>query len=385
MFWVIFDTSTKRAYYRDVHNLLALPPGATIRYDYNEVHLSAAALAEAQKADRAINKVLVAYAQDKKFKKGDADPEGPIPYEQALWIGTRIARLGHLRHFGNRYFFDLQLGDYPTYEAAALEPIMRKLAAAGEVPFSKWVALSDLDIDPDSLARDKTSANWTSVIDALGTLPSQFAGDSFWRVAKIASGWRKTSIEPLLQNELEAEGNRDVQTGVQAVYPISELARLALEIESRVPESGEEPRDKEPETARTVTFSTESDGPLRSLNGRSLELRRYATEWIKVDVGATDRAAAQEYELMATTGPAAGAFPIGPELRFKFQIEKQFARVYFGILLGIASALFLTIGGSVVKDHLGWGILSLLVGLIAGLAATRLLTGRLILPGAKAA
>ncbi len=383
MFWVIFDTSTKRDYYRDVHNLLALPPGATIRYDYNEVHLSAAALAEARKADLAINKVLVAYAQHKKFEKGGADPEGPIPYEQGLWIGTRIARLRHLRHLDNRYYFDLQLADYPTYDVAALEPIMGKLAAAGEAPFRKWVAVSDLNIDPDSLARRTTSKNWTSVIDAIGTFPSQFAGDSFWRVAKIASGWRKTAVEPLLQNELEAEGNRDVKTGVQAVYPVSELARLALEIQSRMPESNEEPRDKEPETARTVTFSTAADGPLKGLNGKSLELRRYAAEWIQVDVSATDRVGAQESELTAVSEPSGGAFPIGPELRLKFQIEKQLARSYFGIVLAIASVLLLTIGAAVIKDHLGWGILWLLVGSILGVAATLLLTGRLVLPGTK--
>jgi hypothetical protein len=70
MFWVMFDTSTRRDYYRDVHNLLALPPGSTLRYDYGEYHVSSAAKEEAEKGDASSKMVLIAYAQSKSFEKG---------------------------------------------------------------------------------------------------------------------------------------------------------------------------------------------------------------------------------------------------------------------------------------------------------------------------
>jgi hypothetical protein len=385
MFWVIFDTSTKRDYYRDVHNLLALPPGATLRYDYNEVHLSDAAKIEAQKGGDAAKAVLVAYAQDKKFVKNGPDPKGPIPipFEQGLWVGTRIARLSHLRHLGNRYYFDLEMGDYPTNDGVSLQPIMEKLAAAEETPFRKWVAMSDIALDVDSLAKRSTSENWASVINVLGTIPSQFAGDSFWRVAGIASGPRRTPINSVLQPDLESVAGRDVTIAVQAAFPVSELDRLALQIESRMPEMEGEPSDKEPEKARTVTLATSTDGPLKDLNNRSIKLRRYATEWTESEVAGSDRVDAQLCELTATTGPQESDFPIGPEFRLRFQITKRLGRSYFAILLAVAAVVCGAFGADKIKDDPGSGILVILLGVFLALFAGFLWTGKVKLPGGK--
>jgi hypothetical protein len=307
MFWVIFDTSTKRDYYRDVHNLLALPPGSTIRYDYSQGLLSAAAIAEANKGDAGTTKVLVAYAQEKNYKKGDAGPKGPLAYPEGIWTGTRIADLRHLRFVGNRYYFDLEVLGYPADDSAAFHSIMLALSAAQEIPFAKWIAVSDQDANFQSLLHGEMSDNWASVINRLGQFPSQFAGDSFWRVAKIARSLQKSSITPLLIPRTEIIGNQEIKTGIEAVYPIFELEKLGFEIESRLPETDQESESREPEIARSLTCTTTTDGPLKDVNGRVLTLRRYAMEWIDTEVATSNRVDEQICEISMTTGPAAGA------------------------------------------------------------------------------
>jgi|GEM_PF-3484908 len=381
MFWVIFDTSTKRDYYRDVHNLLALPPGSTYRYDYNERHLSAAALEEAKKGDASAKKVLVAYAQGKNFKKGDADPGGPIVYDQGLWIGTRIANLSHLQFSVNRYYFYLEMLEYPASDDAAFGAIMQALAATQDTPFVKWVAMSNLDARFDALTKGTASDNWASVINRIGSFPSQFAGDSFWRIAKVASGPLRATIQPVLRDHSEVSAGQET-TVVEAVFPIFELDRIALQIESRIPEAGEEPREKEPEAARTVAFEATADSPLGGLNGRTLGLRRYASDWIETEVGGSDRIDAQLCDLTMKTGPAAGAYPIGPEFSLRFEAAKKPGIGYIALLLAVFSAVSLVAAGF-LKDQLGLAIFLAALSVVVALIAFYLWSGRVKLPGGK--
>jgi hypothetical protein len=215
MFWVIFDTSTKRDYYRDVHNLLALPPGYTIRYDYNVRHISAPALEEAKRGDAGEKKVLVAYAQANNFRKGDADPVGVIPYAQGLWIGTRIAKMRHLLFSVNRYYFYLEMLGYPAPDDAAFGAIMQALTTAQDAPFINWVTMSNLDAQFGVLTRGTHSDNWAAVVNKIGNFPSQFAGDSFWRVAQIARGQQRSAIAPIIRDHSEVSAGHENITGVR--------------------------------------------------------------------------------------------------------------------------------------------------------------------------
>jgi len=382
MFWVIFDTSTKRDYYRDVHNLLALPPGSMIRYDYNERHLSAAALEEAKKGD-ASAKVLVAYAQDKNFRKEGADPVGPIAYEQGLWIGTRIAYLSHLQFSVNRYNFDLEMLEYPAADDVALGAIMQALVAIKDTPFVKWVAVSNLDARFDELTKGTASANWAAVINRIGNFPSQFAGDSFWRIAKVASGPKRSRIQPVLRDHSEVSASTETVTGVEAVFPIFELDKIALQIESRMPEAGKEPRGKEPEASRTIAFETAAKGPLGDLNGRTLTLRRYANDWIETEVKGSDRIDAQPCDLTMRTAPSTGAYPIGPELQLRFEATKNPVRSYFALLFGVVGAICAIVGVDLFKDYPAWGLILITAGVLLGVFAYYLWSGRVKLPGGK--
>src|SRR2546426_8608020 len=91
-FWVIFDTSTLREYYLDVHNLLALPAGATMRYQYRVGLLSAAAQAAVENAETAPATVLLVYGQGKQYVKGDTERQDPL-FTDMLWVPTRLAEM----------------------------------------------------------------------------------------------------------------------------------------------------------------------------------------------------------------------------------------------------------------------------------------------------
>ena len=264
MFWVMFDTSTKPDYYLDVHNLLALPNGATIRYDYRENHIAASALVEARAQRKGI--ILLIYAQHAAFQKGGEDHKGVLPYDGALWIATQVASLSHIRNEGNRFYFDLELSGYPSNNVAALGRILEPLVRAGEVPFEKWITTSGRDEDFELIREGQPSANWTAVVDRIGTYPSQFADDSFWRVAKIATGDDRVPAIPTLKDHVETKDGQQVTTRVDAIYPAFELEKLGIEIESRMPEAGAEPAAEGNVGRRQVQFATAPDCPIRGLD-----------------------------------------------------------------------------------------------------------------------
>jgi hypothetical protein len=108
----------------------------------------------------------------------------------------------------NRYYFYLELLDYPRENAGAIAAIMRQLAASQETPFTKWVALSDRDREFESLNGGAPSENWTSIINSIGNFPSQFAGDSFWRIANVATGTNRLTRQPQINDLTEQSGNQ---------------------------------------------------------------------------------------------------------------------------------------------------------------------------------
>lgn len=376
----MFDTSTKLDYYRDVQNLLALPNGSTIRYDYRENHITAGALAEAG-ADR-MGKVLLAYVQHPAFRKGGDDPLGPLPYDGSLWIPTRIAELSHVRMKGNRTYLDLRLTGYPSNNIDALRRILKPLADAGEVPFAKWVATSEQNDDFELLHEGESSANWTAVIDRIGAAPSQFEGDSFWRISKIARGDDRIPIEPDLRDHIETEDGQQVVTRVKAIYPVFELEKIAIEVESRMPEAGAELAGEDRGAGRSVSFASSGGGPLKGFDKRSLRLRRYAQEWMETEVKGTDRTDAQTCHLTLTTAPAGpDDYPVGPELEILFEVAKKAGRAFWAIILALAAVAFGS--GVVAADEIAWRLVFLVLAALLALLAIYLWTGTIRLPGIR--
>src|ERR1700674_1058615 len=93
--WIIFDTCTRQPYYQDVHNLLALPAGSILRYQYRKLRLTDKALA-AVSAWQKWDAVLLVYAQSRAYAKKEPDPTAIFSFDDMLWVPTRFATLRNL-------------------------------------------------------------------------------------------------------------------------------------------------------------------------------------------------------------------------------------------------------------------------------------------------
>jgi hypothetical protein len=96
-FFVVFDTCTHAAYYGDVHQVLALPEGAVIRYEYKrrlfQRDTARAIDALVQTPARLPTPVLLMYGEKMGFTQGDKDPETMLSRNDSVFIPTRSAWL----------------------------------------------------------------------------------------------------------------------------------------------------------------------------------------------------------------------------------------------------------------------------------------------------
>jgi hypothetical protein len=376
MFWVIFDSSTRREYYQDVHNLLAMPAGSIIPYDYRTKYFSPSALAEME-ARRGGKEVLLVYAQSKAYQKNGEAPVGTIPFADGLWVGTRLATLRSASFSVDQYYIDLQLEGYPAPNEHALSEILRPLIHKSEAPFSKWIAISETDEHLRSLRAGADAENWTSIINKLGVAPSQFAGDSFWRISKVSSGEHATEIVPNTEERLSGSLRRAV-----AIFPVNGLGRLAIEIESRQPQGEEDGNLMEGE-ARAISVACGAE-VLAAFDGRSLPLRRFQHVPIEGQIASTDSFHAQDCKLHLATGPVPeGKYPVGPDFSLNLRVAMDPTRMKLAVLSGVLGAIGLTIGVALLRDHVEWGVPLVGVSVLLAVTSYYSLTGKFKLPGAK--
>jgi hypothetical protein len=381
MFWIIFDTATKRDYYRDVHNLLALPIGDTIRYDYGPQHLSDQALARADSHDLRPEKALLVYAQSATYRKGTPSPPAgePLPLEDSLWVPTRFALVERTTGTADRYFFDLKLAGYPDPSADAFQAIILPLVQAGDVPFNKWIALSELHSELTSMDTKDDSANWSKIVDTLSSDPSQFSGDNFWRISTVRSGLdpavpilpSASQLQPMISDQRNAVDGR-------AIYHIAELDHLSFQIETRTAQPADEAEQNPP---RVVCFAAPPHGPLSDLGQKSITIRRHSKELVPTEVGSTWRLSGQIIPLEINTLPKSDNYCVGPEVKLHFHVEKSKLRAWGGCLLGLFGFISMLVGGSdLVSTQTILGVALIGVGVMACAVACILLTGRIPLP-----
>jgi len=184
-FWVIFDTCTRPQYLMDLYNLLAMPNGSIIRYDYREKWISKNAIELATDFSTAggPTNILLMYAQKRDFLRGNLDPKGAFSYSQIIWIPTRIAEMKLIPpREGEAISFDLLLKGYPKNEQNIVRNIIEPLHKTNEVPYNIWVTISDKMEEFNILQKGESTENWQSIINGLSSSPSQFAGEIFWRL-----------------------------------------------------------------------------------------------------------------------------------------------------------------------------------------------------------
>ena len=357
---VIFDTCTKPAYYTDVHRLLALPEGGVIRYDYSSNHITSE-MRSAFDQSISFDTVLIAYAQARDYVKGQPAPHGIQKWEEMMWIGTRFARLlavwSEQRDQDRRYFLALEMQGYPVRQEELAGSIFRPLHAQEEVPYKIWVAQSPMTEAGVFSAGDDLTQGWTTVINCIGDPPSQFAGDSFWRVKTVRVSNRETHPTPVRSN------NRMTN------YRLPELASLELDFEVHSPI----------DRPRSLLVKAPESGPLDDLNGSRQEIERYRPITVRGRTNASNLLRSRDALVGLRTEPKTNEYPEGSEAELIFTVRKSGWRI---LSAGFLAAVSITAGIFAAQDSLGieLKILSALLVALTAVLTALVWTGKVGLP-----
>lgn len=326
-FWIIFDTCTRPEYYKDVHNLLALPRGTTMRYEYRDMWLSPSALEAATSPATAPQKILLVYAQWQGYRKGEGTPRNIPPSSEMIWLPTRIADMQLIVQEGANFFFDFKILDYPTIDNDQLMRILNPLIQAQEVPFYKWVSLSnDIQSFPAMLRGDEDE-NWQSIVDNLGSFPRQFRGDSFWRLVGPFRSTERQLFRPTYKKQIRK---------TVSSYELFENESCVIEVVSHNP-------PQTSQQARRLEIQFDKDGPLSVIGDTSFDLRQYTAFNIEVKAKRFEEMDEKTGTIWLSSSPQPSTWPIGPKLSIRFTIKKKKWRAIASLLtlvLGSAAILF---------------------------------------------
>jgi hypothetical protein len=373
-FWVIFDTSTRREYYQDVHNLIALPAGATVRYQYRDQYLSDAALNAVGDTASAPLMVLLVYGQWEKYVKGDRSKLSP-PASEMIWIPTRLAEM-HLipAPEGANFFFDFKVMGYPNVNKDTLKKILDPLVAAGEVPFQKWVSLSNNLSALEDLRQGKDSDNWQSIVDQLGSPPIQFAGDSFFRMEGPLRSTPARLISPIYVEDKQASGGAVEVRKVNALYDVFENEKLYLDVISASPPPSAARDDV---LVRNLEIQLEKDGPIANEGLKTLDLRQYNRERIIFRAKRYEELDERLAVITLSAGIRADQWPMGATIVQNYRIRKRPAKVIAALVTGSVAAVLLLVTLKFWDEDPVISIAVGFIGILLVVITVLLLTGKL--------
>lgn len=328
--WVFFDTGTKKPYYQDVHNVLAMPRSAVARYNYRKGWLSNDALSAAEA--RRTGQAVIVYMQHRQYEKGGQPPGAPYSFDDFVWVATRLANLEHIVQSGNNFDFDLRLDEYPRVSQTHLAQLLRPLFDAGETPSSKWVALSPQTQLVDVLREGGDRQNWPNIVDVLSSHPSQLAGDAFWRL----EGPYSTGGENIVPRHERSLAAHEVR-GVDALYTMPERSRFRFNVHVHTPPVGGANEQ------RTIRITEEEGESLAVVHPREVELRRYGQSSIEIKSRRFEELDTLSSMLRFSTEPTGNDWPTGANFRLIFEVQKNKLRTVLGALaIVLGAGVFLT-------------------------------------------
>jgi hypothetical protein len=386
---VVFDTCTRSQYYADVHQLLALPAGAILRYDYQEKYFSPEAFAYLRglkEPDCPVD-VILFYGQFNDYAKGSGDPEPKnrlLDVETAVLIPTRYARLRNVAvedrvggDGGSRsiIYFHMELSGFPDPDSPAIRPLLDMLAAKKELPFEKWVALAPEEADLSAFRQDGVQL-WGKVVDRLATPPSQFHGDVFWRIDHLEkeSGSERRTIVPQARAT-----NRFGQQDYFSDYQLDPLSSYRVTLSSFVPAA--EGKDLPDGTAVTIKAD---DGELLTIPEPKQEFRRNASSQFKIGVKAVADIKPRHVSLSLKTEVPDQKSPYTPGSVADISVVTSIGGYRVAGLLGLAiPGAVLGIWATVLfrDGNIPWGMVAGAVGVLLIFFSVALFTGRIKLPG----
>lgn len=389
-FFVVFDTCTHARYYGDVHEVLALPQGSIIRYEYKRYLFKATAAAA---LDGLVNDpaklpadALLMYGQKRGYRQGDPDSPGMLRWEDSVFIPTRSARIVAVARERDAdpesdvLHFHLETRGFIDPDSKWLEPMVRALEAANSLPFGRrneqyaWISLL-----PDSLQAHRGALvsdhqlPWSKVIDSLVTAPTQFEKDVFWRVREICPASHTAApSEPLPLQDRKT--NLRVHTSRwHRDYPLFEAERYEIFVQTYAPGAH---GHIVPGNATIAMTSRDDDQGLMKLSANPLEIVPNETSSQRFSID-TDTALESRYAGVRLETQVPGwtsPYPAGSMCTLTFAIRKRFYRLILGVvlLLGAALAAGSAAGAKInALEKGGLAVLALLLTAVGGWLLTK--------------
>jgi hypothetical protein len=324
----VFDTSQRAEYYGDVHNLMALPSGAAIRYDYRDVYLSTSGTELA--ASGGERPILFMYAQrDSRYTRIESVSNPDDSNAPPRFVATRLGRMVNVVRDGAKYYFDAVVAGYPSNDPALIDQVLAPLAASREVPWTKWVSTSDDAAAYARLAEGDDGTKWSAIVGALTQPRMQFENDVFWRVRGpfTAAG---TPIDARVQTVKQANAARQVVSQ----FDVIEHSTLHLEAISDSGGAAGAGGDLVARQSYNLDVSATNDKAITLLGAKSNQLRHYTSQ--QVDYRVEDAAIFGRLgvDLALSTSPKTGAWPVGPSIRLRHNIRRNNRRVALGAITG---------------------------------------------------
>jgi len=367
-FWVIFDTSQYPAYYRDVHDLIAAPKGYVLRYQYRDALLAESAWEHVQ-ANRELP-ILFLYAQkSSEYRREETKSLPSNDNAPTLFILTRVGRMRHMVREGGKVYFDFEVESYPdNNKATAINELMSPLVSSSEVPWTKWVTVSNNYELFQQLCAGSDEDNWRCLVELLGKSPIQFANDAFWRIKG-----------PFLKNgKVVSAAARKVKVNgevrrITSEYRWKENSLGFLQLVSSAPTQVSPHR---PQYA--VEAKVSGSEKLKIVGSGTYALRHYDEKPIEYTTLEMSPFRTDSADLILQTVPTSESWTAGPRLEMRHVIRKGHMISLLGIASGLAGLGLTTLGGSKLfeNDALN-GVKILLIGLLLLTGAKYMLTGKL--------
>jgi hypothetical protein len=368
-FWIIFDTCTRIEYYQDVHNLLCLPSGSILRYNYNKKYFEEISLAFSTKGDYPKD-VLLLYGQFTKYEKGSSNDifrsfkESKQDY---FIIPTRIASLKGIQNINEEIYLDIELGNYPSIlDSVKVTKIIDSIK--NTVPFcnpSKYVLISNCKDEFYYLKSNGSNKdNWATIINKFQDNNNQFHEDSFWRLEGPFND-RGKLIKPSYSYTKEGE----FKNNYQHFYTINEGVGFYFQLYNYEPKSNIKSdtykekiasRDDIEKYIRKIKID-DAKSPVISFL-KQIELRQYFISKIKFQKNYNSDFQTKEGACYFSTNGQIDEWPIGPNFYIYFKSKKRVINIIIGLASILTSVGFAIFSSEIFKTDPTYGIIN---GLIA--------------------
>jgi hypothetical protein len=383
--FVIFDTCTLPEYYNDVQKILSLPREHVVTYDYSAGNIEEQALTILKRLVRSgeRRRVLLAYMQALDYKKGDSSPEAdPVLPETSFATLTRLAEVIAVRELTNnnktRYYLDLKLLGYPFDRHQTIaNDIVRELRKRNCIPMRIYIAVCPDNASDVLFAQTGTDEHgFSTVVDGLSTVPSQFYRDTFWRIRKITARTKPpipfltskhSNLQPLYRFDAE-------QT--ETYLSVRDQSTIFFYLQfHRGREHGPDYRIRKIRVE--ISPKSAADDAVTSFATRS-----FGRETVAINVPATSSLSVQDVSYQFETVPHDNDefkdYPYGPNLKIAVQYRKAPFRSALALaLICAASGLFawaafstsvltgVATAGTVVS--MCWRTMAVIIGVLATL------------------